>query len=94
MTTGPIKGVMKTLAYDARNRLISAGDLSYKYDALGNRTSVTDSVYATTISDVVNPIAAISQMLLEKDKNGNVISKYVYGLGSVGMETDDGKYYT
>jgi RHS repeat-associated protein len=94
MIQGPVKGAMGMLTYNARNQLTSAGDLRYTYDSNGNRKSVSNSVYGSVTTTVVNPVAALSQTLLEKDASGNVIAYYVYGMGLVGMELADGSYYT
>ena len=71
-------GAPAGLAYDARNRLTSAGALSYGYDAEGHRTSVTDATGTT--SYVINPQASLSQVLVRTTPDGTV-TRYVYGLG-------------
>ena len=37
MTYGPVDGVMTELTYDVRNRLVSAGKVSYTYDCENTR---------------------------------------------------------
>ena len=85
MTYGPLTtNTFGTYNYDARNRLLSAGGLSYGYDMMANRTSVTNGAAVTRY--VVNPNAALSQVLM-RVKNG-ATNYYVYGLGLL-YEADD-----
>ncbi len=73
-----------TYTYDARNRLTSAGGLSYGYNAENRRVSVTSSAGAT--SYVINPNAALDQVLV-KTAPGGTKTFYVYGLGLLHEET-------
>lgn len=93
MTTGPLSGNMVNFTCDARNRLISAGNLSYRYDAENNRISVKDSVYNAQTSYVINTNAPFSQVLISSDGQGKQ-TFYVYGLGLIGQESPDGSYRT
>lgn len=44
MTTGPLgSDTASQFTYDSRNRLMSAGGLTYTYDALYTRVAVTDA---------------------------------------------------
>jgi len=72
-----------SLTYDARNRLTSAGGLTYGYDSENHRISVTSNSAVTSF--VVNPNATLDQVLV-KNVNGTK-TKYVYGLGLIGEET-------
>jgi len=90
MTKGPLGGVMGNYTYDSRNRLISAGSTSYRYDAENNRIGVTEN--GKQISYIVNPNAPLSQVLIKTDDKGNQ-AFYVYGLGLIGQE-DAGVYHT
>jgi len=92
MTSGPLAGQLTNFAYDARNRLLSAGSLSYLYDAENNRVSVTDNVYNMQTGYVINPNAPLSQVLIQTDAQGNQ-TFYVYGLGLIGQE-QNGIYTT
>jgi YD repeat-containing protein len=68
MTYGPMAtNTFGTYVYDARNRLQSAGGLTYGYDPLANRTSVANGASVTRY--VVNPNAALSQVFV-RVKNG------------------------
>lgn len=93
MTTGPVNGQMGSYAYDARGRLTGAGDLNYAYDAVNNRISVADSVYQTQTRYVINPNAALSQVLIKTDAQNNQ-TFYVYGLELIGQEETGGAYRT
>jgi RHS repeat-associated protein len=85
MTSGPLtNNTFSSYAYDARNRLLSAGGLTYSYDPAGNRVAITNGANVTKL--VVNPSGALSQVLM-RVKNG-VTNYYVYGLGLL-YEADD-----
>lgn len=94
---GPLtNSAFATYTYDARNRLINVGQsvppvaLSYAYDPLGNRTSITNGTNVTKF--IINPNAALSQALI-RVKNG-VTNYYVYGLGLLYEAYDDGSTRT
>jgi RHS repeat-associated protein len=72
-----------TFAYDARNRLTSAGTLTYSYDAEGHRIAMNDGTGTTSF--VVSP-AAGGQVLTRTLPNGSV-TKYVYGVGLIYDDT-------
>jgi RHS repeat-associated protein len=85
LTHATIPGsTISTLVYDARNRLVQAGGLTYTYDAENRRTSVAST--AGTTSYVINPNAGLDQILVKTAPNGTV-TRYVYGLGLIGEET-------
>jgi RHS repeat-associated protein len=76
MTNGPgTNNTFGTYTYDPRNELTSAGGISYGYDPVGNRTSLTNGSTNTTF--VISPQG--SQMLM-RIKNG-VTNYYIYGVG-------------
>jgi RHS repeat-associated protein len=78
LTSGPLtNSTFFTYAYDARNRLLSAGALSYGYDPVGNRTSLTNGTNITRF--VINPNAALPQVLM-RIGNG-VTNYYIHGAG-------------
>jgi RHS repeat-associated protein len=78
LTYAPLtNGTFATYTYDARNRLLNAGGVTNAYDPAGNRVGIT---YGTnSVSYVVNPNAALSQVLM-RVKNG-VTNYYIYGAG-------------
>ena len=70
-------------SYDARNRLTGHDGITYTYDAEDRRIGLTDSSGATTY--VVNPNAALDQVLVRTQPNGDV-TYYVYGHGLLHQE--------
>ncbi len=91
MTTGPLSGSMANYTYDSRNRLTSAGNLSYLYNAENNRVGVVDNGKTTRYT--INTNAKLSQVLIKTDDQGNK-TFYIYGLGLIGQEEADGTYKT
>jgi RHS repeat-associated protein len=73
----------KIFSYDARNRLIGHDGITYTYDAEDRRIGLTDSSGATTF--VVNPNAALDQVLVRTQPDGDV-TYYVYGHGLLHQE--------
>ncbi|MEC0210419.1 polymorphic toxin-type HINT domain-containing protein [Paenibacillus ehimensis] len=92
MIWGPLGGTMQEYRYDARNRLIAAGGVSYAYNAENQRIAVTSGGQTTRY--VVNPNAWLPQVLMEKDDQGKAKAYYVYGLGLIGREEASGEYRT
>ncbi|MEI8121841.1 MAG: RHS repeat-associated core domain-containing protein [bacterium] len=78
LTWGPgTNATFVAYGFDARNRLLSAGGLSYGYDPSANRVAITNGASVTRL--IVNPNAALSQVLI-RTKAG-VTNFYVYGVG-------------
>jgi len=71
-------------AYDARNRLVSAGALGYAYDAENRRVGVTDATGTTNY--VVDPNAKFNRVLVRTAPDGTK-TFYVYGLGLLHEES-------
>jgi RHS repeat-associated protein len=99
LTSGPLTNTTFTsYAYDARNRLLSVGDLSYGYDPAGNRVALTNGANVTRF--VINPNAALSQVLIRTKPDGSK-AFYIYGLGLLyevnetagGLETSTRTYH-
>ncbi|MBE0449139.1 MAG: hypothetical protein IBX64_13785, partial [Actinobacteria bacterium] len=94
MTYGPLVSGMSSFTYDSKNRLTRASSptyiYTYTYDAEGNRTAVTEN--GNTTRYVVNPNAALSQVLTKTDPQGKV-TYYIYGLGLIAQE-EEGTYKT
>ncbi|NJO16764.1 MAG: RHS repeat-associated core domain-containing protein [Thioploca sp.] len=82
LTLGPVLGQMAELQFDSRNRLVQAGGVSYRYDAENQRVGVNGASY------VVNSQPVLSQVLV-KEENGKE-TFYVYGLGLLGEESEEG----
>ena len=79
LTSGPLTNNMfVSYTYDARNRLLSAGGLNYGYDPSANRVAITNGANVTRF--VVNPNAALSQVLVRTKPDGSK-TFYVYGVG-------------
>ena len=70
--------------YDSTNRLIAAGDHDYTYNAENVR--IRNLCMGENTTYVYNTNCKLSQLLV-KTTNG-VITKYVYGLGLIGEETN------
>ena len=85
MVFGPVNGVMSELTYDCRNRLVSAGGLTYGYDAENNRISITND--KTTTYFAYDTVALVSRILTAE--TGDKTVYYVYGTGLVSQEDDE-----
>jgi len=99
LTSGPLTNNMfVSYTYDARNRLLSAGGLNYGYDPSANRVAITNGANVTRF--VVNPNAALSQVLVRTKPDGSK-TFYVYGVGLLyevnetagGVETSTRTYH-
>lgn len=87
MTYGPLNGQMVEYTYDCRNRLISAGNTTYEYDAENNRTAVVEDGKRTEY--IIDPNAYLSKLLIQKDAEGKE-TYFIYGMGLIGQEDEDG----
>lgn len=87
MIYGPLNGQMVEYTYDCRNRLIRAGNTSYEYDAENNRIAVVEDGKRTDY--IVDSNAFLSKLLIQKDEEGKE-TYYVYGLGLIGHENEEG----
>ncbi|MET1176115.1 RHS repeat domain-containing protein [Paenibacillus amylolyticus] len=76
--------------YDARNRLVKAGKLKYRYNPQGDRIELAQCGQVTRY--VIDDAPELSRVLMELDGEGNVKARYVYGLGLIGREDADGTY--
>ncbi len=74
-------GAMGSYVYDSRNRLTSAGGLTYAYNAEGNRVGIGG---AETTSLVVDANSTLPRVL-QRTKNG-VTTRYVCGTGPIRSE--------
>ncbi len=84
LTSGPLtNSTLSTYGYDARDRLVSAGGITYTYDPSGTRTGVTNG--GSGVEYVISPVG--SQMLM-RIKPG-VTNYYVYGAGGLLYEVDE-----
>ena len=79
MTSGPLKtNTAEAHAYDARNRLLSAGGISYQYNSENRRIGKTDATGTTKYA--IDPNDALSRLLV-RTKPDRSKTFYVYGLG-------------
>ena len=78
-------------SYDARNRLTTAGNITYAYDAENRRVAQTGVTGTTRYA--INPNAALDQVLVRTAPDGTR-TFYVYGLGLLCEQTGDAlRYY-
>jgi len=74
MIYGPLNGEMTEFSYDCRNRLISAGGETYRYDAENVRISVETEEYTETyVTDRVYPLSRTLE--IEKNYKNNTTGK-------------------
>ena len=73
------------LTYDSANRLISAGNNSYTYDVENIR--VKNLCNGVETQYTYNTNAELSQLLVKT--TGNTVTKYVYGNGLIGEESNN-----
>lgn len=89
-------GQATTFEYDFEGRLVEVAEgaqvTQYLYDAMGTRVGKVQGGAATR--HVVNPLAGLSQLLIETDGAGNPTRYYTYGLGLLSMITADGERYS
>lgn len=91
MIYGPLNGEMTRFTYDCRNRLISAGEVSYSYDAENIRITVeTENYKEQYVTDRVSSLSRVLQVIrtdkiknISESKKKSVITQYVYGLGLI-----------
>ena len=88
LTRGPLADVANFAAYtyDARNRLQSAGGVSYQYDFQGNRTKVIGTQTATWIND---PVSSTLSKPIMREIDGQT-TYYVWGAGLLYQINPDG----
>lgn len=83
MIYGPLNGKMAEFEYDCRNRLVSAGGISYEYDAENNRISQTENGAKTEY--VVDSNSSSLTRILMAEKEGDT-TYYIYGIGLIAQE--------
>ncbi len=92
MIYGPVNGEMTELTYDCRNRLISAGNVTYTYDAEDNRISKETPTYLEQY--VTDTVSGEYPRVLEtyvsyKDSDSHLTTEYIYGFGLISESTVD-----
>ena len=85
MISGPLTNdTFASFIYDARNRLVSCGNVTNAYDPTGNRIGIVSGTNRIVL--VVNPNAQFPQVLM-RIKN-SVTNYYVYGAGLLYQVTE------
>jgi RHS repeat-associated protein len=79
-------GISHNYGFDPANRLLTIDSMGvrksvFEYDASGNRRAATRSGAKTRY--VLDVSGSMSNVIMEKDNNGNPLYYYVYGLGLV-----------
>lgn len=96
-TNGNLKSIgPQTFAYDFEDRLveftITNVVYTFAYDGIGNR--LARSANGHTRRFVLDPMAALTQVLAETDTNSSPFAYYLYGLGLAQQITPDGQVAT
>ena len=100
MVYGPVNGEMGTLTYDCRNRLVSAGGVTYGYDPENVRISAETEdfreVYVT--ESVSGSLSRVLVMTRYEKEDGSVSGTgnktlYFYGNGLISEKTGDREYW-
>jgi Rhs family protein len=86
-----------TYTYDFENRLISATingqTTTYQYDGDGNRVKKIDGQGTVNYLVDTNNNTGFSQVILETDGTGNIITSYIYGDDLICQTRAEGTYY-
>jgi len=93
MTYGPsTEGIMTAYTYNCRNQLIQADNVTYAYDAEGNRTAQIDLETGTRTEYVNNTNGELTQVVMEHSTCDGKTSTttYVYGNGLLSQNSSDG----
>lgn len=90
MVEGPLGEDFATFTYDTRNRLVSVGNTEYEYTVENNRVKVTNDGKSTEY--LVNPHAALSQVLIKKDSDGSK-TYYIYGNGLIAQISQNNTHF-
>ena len=90
MLYGPVNGEMCNLTYDSRNRLISAGNVTYDYDAENTRISVTTTDKKITyVTDVAGEMSRVLESYEKTNDGKKIHTVYVYGNGLIYSYNDN-----
>jgi len=100
MTYGPVNGVMGELVYDCRNRLVSAGGITYTYDAENIRikAETADYVEAYVTDTVSASLSRVLTMTVYRKQSGvaqatGTTTTYYHGQGLISEETEGSYLY-
>ncbi len=91
MLYGPLDGEMVTFTYDCRNRLTSAGDTIYEYDAENIRTATETPEYREEyVTDTVGDLSRVLVIIRENKTNDKTdVETYYYGNGLIYEKSND-----
>lgn len=94
--TKQVAGVITTnLTYNYDNQLtqyiLGSINLSYFYDALGNRIKKTSGTAVTKY--IIDPNRSLPRILAETDVSGNITAYYIYGLGLISKIIGSNAYF-
>jgi RHS repeat-associated protein len=79
LLVAPVNGtLLGALGWDKRNRLTSAGGVTYTYDAENRRVSSTSA--GQTAEYVYSRAVSLDRLLLKQNSDGS-LTRYVYGVG-------------
>jgi len=88
MTSGTIGGVSVSLLHNEVHELTSIGAANYRYDMDGLRIETDRS--GTVRRYVYDIFSGAPRLLEEHDESGNVVSRYVHGLGLISRDGSEG----
>ena len=96
MLKGPVDGQMTDLTYDARNRLVKAGKVSYTYDCENTRIATEED--GITTGYVTETGGSLSRMLIAYENVGTDKASethYYYGAEGLSCQNNDstGQYF-
>ena len=87
---GSVNGEMCNLTYDSRNRLISAENVTYDYDAGNTRISITTTDKKITyVTDVAGEMSQVLESYEKTNEGKKIHTVYVYGNGLIYSYNDN-----
>jgi RHS repeat-associated protein len=88
MVTGTLDGVPVALGHNEIDQLVSVNGSAYRYDSDGFRVETQDS--GAPRRYVYDMMADFPRLLEEQDADGNVIARYVHGIGLISRDGSEG----
>jgi RHS repeat-associated protein len=88
MVSGTLGGAPRTMGYNALDQMETHDGDAYRYDADGLRVEIARGDRARRfVYDVTAPYA---RLLEERDEQGNLVARYLYGLGLIVRDGPEG----